>query len=208
MIPDTEQRGVIGVLGGMGPGATVDMLAKIVASTPAERDQDHIRVVVDRNPQVPSREDAFFGRGPSPGPALASMARGLERAGATVLVIASTSAHLWIVDVRAAVTARVVDMVDAALREASAIGGAQTVGLLAATQTVRSGLYAQAARSHGLRVIAPDESEQAELQTCFHAVKSLARASLCGNASRVWPSACTTLALGRSSQPARRHPSS
>ena len=60
----------LGVLGGMGPAATLDFLAKLQATTPAARDQDHIRVLVDINPQVPDRNDP----GTAPGPVLAAMA--------------------------------------------------------------------------------------------------------------------------------------
>ena len=69
---------VLGVLGGMGPAATVDFLAKLQAYTPAERDQDHIRVLVDINPQVPDRNDPFA----KPGPVLAEMAGALRGGGA------------------------------------------------------------------------------------------------------------------------------
>ena len=75
---------VLGVLGGMGPAATLDFLTKLQAYTPAQRDQDHIRVIVDINPQVPDRNDPFA----KPGPVLAEMAGALRGAGADVLAIA------------------------------------------------------------------------------------------------------------------------
>ena len=46
---------ILGVIGGMGPAATVAFLARVQALTPAEGDADHIRVVMDLNPQVPDR---------------------------------------------------------------------------------------------------------------------------------------------------------
>ncbi len=65
----------IGVIGGMGPAATVDFFAKLLAATAAERDQDHLRILIDNNPRVPDRNAAIAGRGPSPGPQLAESAR-------------------------------------------------------------------------------------------------------------------------------------
>ena len=61
--PDHE---VIGVLGGMGPAATADFYAKLVALTPADRDQDHPRVVIWADPTVPDRTRALLGDGPDP----------------------------------------------------------------------------------------------------------------------------------------------
>ena len=46
---------VIGVLGGMGPAATVDFMAKLIRLTPAAREQDHLPVVVVSDPRVPDR---------------------------------------------------------------------------------------------------------------------------------------------------------
>ena len=80
---------VLGVLGGMGPAATLDFLAKLQAYTPAERDQDHIRVLADINPQVPDRNTP----GGAAGPVLAEMAGGLAGAGAQVLAMPCNTAH-------------------------------------------------------------------------------------------------------------------
>ena len=61
----------VGVLGGMGPLATLDLLQRIIALTPATDDADHIRTLVDNNPRVPSRIDYFLHqRGENPGPVM------------------------------------------------------------------------------------------------------------------------------------------
>ena len=61
---------VIGILGGMGPEATLDLFGKIIANTPAATDQDHLRVVIDSNPKVPDRTAAILRGGESPVPAM------------------------------------------------------------------------------------------------------------------------------------------
>src|SRR5262245_16312339 len=94
----------IGVIGGMGPAATADLFAKLLAATPAERDQDHLRVLIDNNPHLPDRNAAIAGRGPSPGPHLAESARGLERAGADFLIMACNTAHAFVADIEAAIS--------------------------------------------------------------------------------------------------------
>ena len=68
---------VLGVLGGMGPAATLDFLAKLQAATPVKREQDHLRVLVDINPHVPDRNVSTS----DPGPVLAAMATGRATAG-------------------------------------------------------------------------------------------------------------------------------
>ena len=73
---------IVGVLGGMGPDATVDFMAKVIALTRADSDQQHIHMLVDHNPTVPNRQAAILGDGEDPGPVLAAMARRLQDAGA------------------------------------------------------------------------------------------------------------------------------
>jgi aspartate racemase len=41
---------VVGVLGGMGPEATIDLMRRVMAATPADDDADHIHMLVDQNP--------------------------------------------------------------------------------------------------------------------------------------------------------------
>ena len=86
---------IIGVLGGMGPDATVDFMSKVIALTPADKDQDHIHMIVDHNPGVPNRQAAILGDGQDPGPELAAMAARLEAAGADYLVIPCNTAYVF-----------------------------------------------------------------------------------------------------------------
>src|SRR5262245_56844098 len=102
----------IGVIGGMGPAATLAFFGKLLEATHAERDQDHLRVLIDNNPRVPDRNAAIAGRGPSPGPQLAESARGLELAGADFLVIACNTAHAFASEIEAAVAIPLMSMID------------------------------------------------------------------------------------------------
>ena len=57
---------VIGIVGGMGPEATLDLYREILQATPAQKDQDHLRVIIDSNPKIPDRTPAITGAGASP----------------------------------------------------------------------------------------------------------------------------------------------
>ena len=85
----------IGVLGGMGPLATADFLAKLAHATPAVRDQDHFPVTVDSTPQIPDRVAALQGRGLDPLPALVAAADRLAAAGCALVAMPCNTAHLW-----------------------------------------------------------------------------------------------------------------
>ena len=147
----------VGVLGGMGPAATLDFLTKLHTATPATRDEDHLRVITDSDPRVPGRNAALDGDGPSPGPALAAMARGLERAGAELLAMPCNAAHAWADEIARAVGIPLISMIDAAASEAER-RKARRVGVLAAAATLKSGLYTRALGARGIDVIDIDSA--------------------------------------------------
>jgi aspartate racemase len=150
----------IGVIGGMGPAATVDFLGRIVRGVAATDDRDHPRILIDSNPHVPDRNAALAGKGPSPGPALAAMAIGLAAQGAELLAMPCNAAHGWADDVRAATSLPFIDMVEASIARSR---GARTVGLIAVAATLDARLYHAPLEALGITVIEPDRASVAEL---------------------------------------------
>lgn len=137
-----ETRGLIGVLGGMGPLATIDFMHKVLAATPADTDQDHVPMLVSSIPQVPDRAAAFRGDGASPLAAMIASGQRLVRAGASLVVIPCNTAHLWFDDIQRALGLPMLHLVDAALADAvAAVGASGTIGLLCTDATLASGLY-------------------------------------------------------------------
>ncbi len=84
----------VGIIGGMGPEATILLMQKCLDATDAKDDADHIPLIVHQNPQVPSRIAALIeGTDDDPAPVLRSMAIDLERAGAQALAMPCNTAH-------------------------------------------------------------------------------------------------------------------
>jgi aspartate racemase len=133
----------IGVIGGMGPAATADFMARLVVGAAAARDSDHPRVLIDSNPQVPDRNAAVAGTGPSPGPVLAAMASNLLAQGAEVLAMPCNAAHGWADAVRAVAGSRFVDIVDTAIATAM-LHNPRRIGVIAIGATLDRGLYDRA----------------------------------------------------------------
>lgn len=152
---------VLGVLGGMGPAATVDFLAKLQAFTPAKADQDHIRVLVDLNPKVPDRNAP----GSLAGPVLAEMAGALAGAGAEVLAIPCNTAHAYADLVQRASGLPLIDLIETGATAAHDLG-ARRVGVLGTKGALR--LYREylAAQAMGL-VQLPPERQEAFMATIY-----------------------------------------
>jgi aspartate racemase len=164
----------VGILGGMGPEATIDLMQRIVDATPAGDDIDHIRMLVDNNPKVPSRIAALIdGTGESPAPHIIEMARGLERQGADFLVIACNTAHHYHPEVAAAVQVPVLDLVEIAVshivQRQPAVG---RVGLLGSTALQLVHLYEPAFARHEIELLYPKPQHQQVVMDLIRAVKA------------------------------------
>jgi len=164
-----ESSLLVGVLGGMGPEATVDFMSKVIALTPGADDQDHVRLLVDQNPHVPNRQEALLRGGESPGPVLADMAFRLETGGCDFLVMPCNTAHAFQEDIRSAVNIPFVSIVDATLDAAL---GATCVGIMATTACVQANVYQPALESRGMRYLLPDDDEIDELTRLSFEIKS------------------------------------
>jgi aspartate racemase len=170
---DAKTEGlVIGVLGGMGPQATADFLAKLVAATPVERDQDHLRVHIDSNPKVPDRSEAIAGRGCSPGPVLAAMAAGLERAGVDFLVMPCNTAHAFETEIRAAISVPFVSIVaEACAAGERAYPNARRFGLLATSGCIAARLHHDAFAQRGLTIVTLASADQERFMALLYRIK-------------------------------------
>lgn len=162
---------VVGVIGGMGPEATVDLMRRVVAKTPAREDQDHIHLIVESNPKVPSRIAHLVHKtGSDPTPELIRIAQNLERAGAQVLAMPCNTAHAYASSIRAAVGIPLLDMVALSVDHITALPGViARVGLLASTAVHVAQLYGKAFAPHDIVTIFPDRQE--EIMALILAVK-------------------------------------
>src|SRR5258707_1358760 len=94
--PKASMHRVVGIIGGMGPEATVDLMRRVIAKTPADDDQDHVHLIVESNPKIPSRiAHLIDGTGTDPTPELIRIAVNLQRAGADALAIPCNTAHAY-----------------------------------------------------------------------------------------------------------------
>ncbi|MEI8298609.1 MAG: amino acid racemase [Pseudomonadota bacterium] len=161
---------IAGIIGGMGPEATVELLRRVVARTPARDDDEHLHWLVECNPRIPSRLAHLLERsGPDPTPELVRIARNLQAGGATFLAMPCNTAHHYAPAIAAAVTIPLLDMVQLAVAQARATGAGQRIGLLASSAVHDTALYSNALAAHGLQGVVP--RRQDEVMALIRAVK-------------------------------------
>lgn len=162
---------VVGVLGGMGPAATVDFYAKLVRHTPAQRDQDHLRVVIWADPTVPSRQEALLAGGTDPTPWLQEGVSRLVGSGAQIVVVPCNTIHAYLDPVMADQPVEFLSIIDTTV-QAIQRRGARTVGLLATDGALASGVFQAALDAAGIEWVLPTPSQQQRLMGVVGAVKA------------------------------------
>jgi aspartate racemase len=158
----------------MGPEATVDLMNRVIKATPAVDDGDHIRMLVDNNPGIPSRIRALIeGTGESPGPCLARMGRRLETWGADFLAISCNTAHYYYEEICRAVHIPVLNMIELAVeRIVTENPGIRCAGLLASPAVLKTELYERAFTKCGAGLVCPAAGFQDHLLAAIRRIKS------------------------------------
>lgn len=155
---------LLGVLGGMGPLAAADFLAKLAEETPATRDQDHIPYIAWGVPQIPERPAAILADGTSPLPHMLHGIAALKQAGAQAIAIACNTAHHWYDDLVQQGGLPILHIADAACDVLAARGiTAGSVGLLATDGTLAAGFYQQRFAARGLTCVTNSREDQERL---------------------------------------------
>ncbi len=160
---------VLGILGGMGPLATVDFLKKVVEQTNGENDQRHIPTVTWSVPQIPDRSRHIMYGAESPLPQLSRGILQLQSMGASIIAIPCNTAHYWYEQLSDCSDIKILHIVDAVHQQLQSLPIASTsrtervVGLLATSGAVKSSIYQTRLSTQGWTVVTPDERAQEQI---------------------------------------------
>jgi aspartate racemase len=170
----TAREKTVGVIGGMGPEATVEFMRRLVAAIPAHDDADHLHVIADNNPKIPSRIKAILeGGSEDPAPVLVAMARKLEAMGADLLTIPCNTAHYYHSVIARAVAVPVLDMIALSIARLSELSPRpHKIGMLASPAVQRVGLFEKRFKEAGFEALFPDAETENRLLEIIRAVKS------------------------------------
>src|SRR5688572_29492744 len=164
---------LLGVLGGMGPLATADFFRKLIEETPAERDEDHVPVIVYSVPQMPSRDSAITRGSDSPLPHMLAGMMALKKQEVGCVAIPCNTAHYWYEELQRASGLPILHIVDAACSELRKRGGTQSrVGLLCTEATIAARIYQDRLSEQGFEcVLNPPPERQKLIHFAIEAVK-------------------------------------
>jgi aspartate racemase len=149
-------------------------MAKVVANTPAEKDQDHIKMVVEQNPQIPDRTASLLRDETDPTLAMYATCKRLESAGAHAIAIPCNTAHAFVERIQAHLRVPIVNMLTETVEWiAHTYGAGKAIGLLATSGTVQSQVYHQAAHRAGLQLLTPGVDYQAMVMEAIYGPRGI-----------------------------------
>lgn len=157
----------IGIIGGMGPEATLDLFGKIIRHTDASCDAEHIRVYIDCHTGIPDRTRAILSGGESPVPYIVESAEKLAAMGAEFLLLPCNTSHYFYDEISRLSPVPVVNMIRTAAEQLQK-EGVTRIGLLATDGTVRSGVYQKELERCGIATVLPNDEEQRDVMRLIY----------------------------------------
>ncbi|MBT5032214.1 MAG: amino acid racemase [Proteobacteria bacterium] len=168
-----KQRLVPGIMGGMGPEATLDFMTKVLQRTDARADQGHLRLLIDHNPKVPNRHASIDGSGEDVTPYLLEMAANLERSGADFVVMVCNTAHAYQGAIAGSLSIPFVSIIDEVVDELNEnTTGKPAVGVMAAEGCLNAQLYQNALRKSAYPVKVWDQQHLEQFMELVYQIKA------------------------------------
>lgn len=160
----------LGIIGGMGPKATAVFMDMLVDHTKAERDQDHIDMVVLNHASLPDRTAVILsGEKERFLTVVEKDIRLLEHVGVDNIAIPCNTSHYFYRDMQAMTSIPIIHMVDETLQEiARRFERGSKIGVLATNGTLRSGIYRETCDKYGMRYHDISDEMQAEVMSIIY----------------------------------------
>lgn len=158
---------IIGILGGMGPLATADLMKKLTLHTHAEKDQDHFRVIIDSHAQIPDRTAFILGKGEDPIPFMKESIDLLETAGVDLIMMPCNTAHYFHQTLSKYTSKELINMVRLTAEHVAKQHDSHKVYLLATKGTYQTQIYQQ----YNSSILIPEEAHQEILMKIIYLVK-------------------------------------
>ncbi len=160
----------LGVLGGLGPLATVYFTDMVVKLTDAGCDQEHISMVILNHPSIPDRTDFILDNSkPDPLPVMIADAKRLEGAGSDFIVIPCNTAHYFYDRIQENINIPMLNIIEETVMCAKkTVPNLKTLGILATKGTLSAGSYQRACEKHGVNCLVPGEEDSRLLMNIIY----------------------------------------
>lgn len=168
---DTNKK-TVGIIGGMGPGATALLFQKLIDYTDAKSDAEHMHIIIDNNTAIPDRTTAILKRENTPALYIVESGKKLEMCGAELLLIPCNTSHYFYDNIQEQLSVPVVNMI-AETAKVCLNNGYTKVGILATTGTCNTDTYGRELNKFGVEAVYPDaEGQKRVMEIIYDQVKA------------------------------------
>lgn len=172
-----KPKPIIALIGGAGPDAAIDLQVKLSLAMKKKLnisfDQEHYRVIIDNNTDIPDRGKALLSNGPSPLLTYIDSAKKLEEMGGNILIISCNTAHTYFDDIQKITSMKAINMIKETV---SFFYDHHTkikkVGLLSTSATIQGNLYHKAFDKYKVEVVTPDLIHQNNVVQAIYGIKA------------------------------------
>jgi len=161
----------LGILGGMGPLATSTLYANIIKSTPAQKDQDYIDMVILNASYIPDRTEAILRGGESPLPYLLNALKTLENCACDLIAIPCNTSHYFYDEMQNSCKIKILNMIDLTAEKLMNLGVTDTY-LMATEGTIKTGVYEKYLSKRNIQIIPTTDEEIAEMMKVIYEIKA------------------------------------
>lgn len=159
---------VVGILGGLGPKATIDFQKLLYEKSRGDKDQDFLDSIVFNHSTIPDRTEFILDKDKEdPLPYFIEDAKKLEKMGADILVMPCNTAHYFYEEIKKNISIEFIDIVQETVKRISELG-IKRVCLFATDGTIKAGRYAKYAENYGIELIYPKQEAQKKLMSIIY----------------------------------------
>ena len=167
-----KKKLIAGVLGGMGPLATVDFMSMVIDLCPIVTEDDHVRLLVDQNPHIPNRQIVSNIKSKNIGSMLADGALKLQNVGADFIVMPCNTAHMFSDDIKTRINIPFIHIVDETINEITEyFPEKKSVGIMATSACINAKIYQDGLTVNNKKFHLPSESYQDECMKSIFDIK-------------------------------------
>jgi len=166
----------IGILGGMGPEATIRIQEMILNYTMANLDQDHIQTLVYNNPKIPDRTGSILGYGPSALPYIIEGAKSLQNSGADFIIMPCITAYFYYNEIIKHISIPVIHILEETLNYynySPFLSSKKKIVLFATSGTIKSFFFQEYFKQNGVSLIIPDDPLQEKVMNAIYGIKGI-----------------------------------
>ncbi|HCX03059.1 MAG TPA: aspartate racemase [Clostridiales bacterium] len=161
----------VGIIGGMGPAATLNFFKMVIKYTDAKFDQEHVNMIIDNNTSIEDRSAFIFKKGPNPKKELISTAKKLENYGAEIIAMPCNTAHFFYEEIKESINIPIINMIEAAANYILKEKKDKNIILLSTEGTYKSKIYEKVFERKDLNLIIPSEDHQKKIMDLIYKVK-------------------------------------